>query len=168
VDFHLFLGAQSTEGSSEETRILLRFANVPAGVKIFVTNQPVQSSILRGEVHLIQADALGGGAPTIIEPVEVASLTEQAYRIAPVELDGGWGLVVWSIKSDDRARFCKLTFGIAVAYASDLGGHLPGLGTATLSACLAPVSTVTTMANSAPVPRFAGIGDSMTVFSIRA
>ena len=59
----------------------------------------------------------------------------------------------------DASTFATVSIPIYVAYDTDVA--LPGLGSGTVSAALAPVSTVTTADPNAPSPRFAFTGEGL-------
>ena len=143
------------------TRLVARFNNVPAGVSLSVPAQ-VQSSDsllvarLRGGVN---SDFSGGSdvpGPGMI----------------PVSLAGGTGFAVWEITGSANVmgslNIDHFTIPVTVSYFPDVISGIPAMGMATVSGSVAPISTITTMSQGAPEPRFADTAMNQGAFVIRS
>lgn len=145
------------------TRFRMTFANVPAGVQIFVGTRGVATTEST-EVHLVTTDVNGAGAYSAT--AATASGTDQcgiSYSIAPVTISGGSGIAVWEVVATNPLFPGRVEIPVVVAYRSNTAAGLPGLGTATAAASFAPISTVTTQSATAPLPRFADTGTARSV-----
>jgi hypothetical protein len=148
------------------TRLMLRFAGVPAGALIFVGTYEapggVSATAATSRVRLISTDASGAGT---FSPVTATS----SGNIAPVAITGGAGLAVYEvINSDPTAVNENIDVPVIVAFTSNTATNTPGLGTATITGSFAPLSTVITQSSTAPLPRFADTPSSKTGFIINA
>lgn len=150
----------------ERTRLMLRFGNVPAGVDLFCTTEEVAGVPEDLSASLTVTDATGAGPfqnPTIHGH---ASYENRSRALSKIGLHWGWGQAVWEIVKAGNAPSQCLTVGIAVAYAPVFSQSLPGLGTASVFASFAPVTTLGCSSATAPVPRFAEISMAIDLFSI--
>ena len=127
------------------TRLMLRFANVPAGATPFV---PTVDST--GKARLVSTDASGGGSFST-----VSATNSNGY--APVTITAGGGVAVYEVMNSDPLATDDILVPVVLAYTANTGASpaLPALGAATISGSFAPLSTVTTQSASAPLPRFA-------------
>jgi len=158
------------------TRVAARFTNVPAGTRIFVSTNSVQSST-NGDIGsptaqaiLVSTDANGAGGSFAssgsIVPVGVASTTtllcpganNPNAAAAEVPLTAGAGMAVWEVTAANSANIDTLFFYMGVAFASNTGNNLPGLGQSSLTGSFAPFYAANSNANAAssalPIPRF--------------
>jgi hypothetical protein len=127
------------------TRLMLRFANVPAGLIPFIPTVDTT-----GKARLVSTDANGAGAFSA-----VSATNSNGY--APVTITNGAGVAVYEVMTSDPLATDDVLVPVVLAYAANTGASpaLPALGTATISGSFAPLSTVTTQSASAPLPRFA-------------
>jgi hypothetical protein len=130
--------------ADEGTRLLVNFQNIPVGVSLFTQALPPLSQgpdVLR----LTNTDAAGAG------PFSPA--VGNSSGIVPIPLVGGNGIAVFESLESDPNTFAQVNVPIYVAY--DATSGLPALGSGTVSAAIAPISSVTIADASSPVPRFA-------------
>jgi hypothetical protein len=156
------------------TRVAARFTNVPAGTRIFVSTNSVQSST-NGDIGsptaqaiLVSTDANGAGGSFAsagsIVPVGVASTTtlscagNPSAAAAEVPLTAGAGMAVWEVTAANSANIDTLFFYMGVAYAANTANNLPGLGQSSVTGSFAPFYAANSNANAAssalPIPRF--------------
>jgi hypothetical protein len=178
------------------TRLMARFANVPAGVSLYASLYPVTSCSDCGPssrpmitsvrnatstevvntvtiphrtmARLVSTDSNGAGAFSGVVATNNSSFDFGASS-APISLNNGAGTAVWEVLNADPLLGQTYEFGIGVSYVANTSNNLPGLGSATVAGSFAPLSTVTTAtASSAPIPRFADTSTARTIFSISA
>lgn len=170
------------------TRLMARFANVPAGVALYATLYPVTSSTTNSgclgpykegcitavnnatsasltQARLITTDS--NGASSFSAVTKTNASTEGAAS-APIALNNGSGMAVWEVMNANPLQTQTYEFGIGVSYVANTSNNLPGLGSATVAGSFAPLSTVTTASTSAPIPRFADTSSAKTIFTINA
>ena len=170
------------------TRLMARFANVPAGVVLYASLHPVVTSTTNAGclgqfkdacitavrtattstltmARLVTTDANGGGSFSRVTGTNVA---EGGAGTAPIALNNGAGMAVWEVLQADPLTTQTYEFGIGVSYVANTSNNLPGLGSATVAGSFAPLSTVTTQSASAPLPRFADTSSARTIFTISA
>jgi len=168
------------------TRLMARFANVPAGVVLYASLYPVSTCSDCGPssrpaitsvrsatsstltmARLITTDANGGGAFSRVTGTNSSSFDFGAAT-APIALNNGAGMATWEVLQADPLTSQTYEFGIGVSYVANTSNNLPGLGSATVAGSFAPLSTVTTQSASAPLPRFADTSSARTIFTISA
>jgi hypothetical protein len=168
------------------TRLMARFANVPAGVSLYASLYPVVScsdcgpssrpaitavrnatSATLTQARLVSTDANGAGAFSGVVATNNSSFDGGAAT-APISLNNGAGTAVWEVMNADPLIGQTYEFGIGVSYVANTSNNLPGLGSATVAGSFAPLSTVTTASASAPIPRFADTSTARTIFTISA
>ncbi len=168
------------------TRLMARFANVPAGVSLYATLYPVSScgdcgpggrpaitgirnatSATLTQARLVSTDSNGAGAFSAVTATNNSSFDGGAAT-APIALNNGAGTAVWEVMNADPLTGQTYEFGIGVSYVANTSNNLPGLGSATVAGSFAPLSTVTTASSSAPIPRFADTSTARTIFTISA
>jgi hypothetical protein len=168
------------------TRLMARFANVPAGVVLYASLYPVSTcsdcgpgsrpaiSSVRNATsstltmaRLVTTDANGGGSFSRVTGTNSSSFDGGAAT-APIALNNGAGMAVWEVLQADPLTSQTYEFGIGVSYVANTSNNLPGLGSATVAGSFAPLSTVTTQSASAPLPRFADTSSARTIFTISA
>jgi hypothetical protein len=148
------------------TRLMLRFRGVPEGVAVFVTNQEVKAEPAGLRATLVETGPWGTGA-WIVRPIEHAGNYEgKSVEIARVSLVLGSGIAVWEVESATSDISQMITVGVLVAYNGELEVGLPAAGSASMVANLAPLSVVTTISSSAPIPRFADVPARLEFFTI--
>ena len=168
------------------TRLMARFANVPAGVALYASLYPVSTCSDCGTssrpaitsvraatsstltmARLITTDVNGGGSFSRVTGTNTSSFDSGAAT-APIALNNGAGMAVWEVLQADPLTSQTYEFGIGVSYVANTSNNLPGLGSATVAGNFAPLSTVTTQSASAPLPRFADTSSARTIFTISA
>jgi hypothetical protein len=150
------------------TRLMLRFNSVPAGAQIFVGVYEVSgttaTTAATSRVRLISTDALGAGGFTAV----AGTNTTGGMPFAPVTITNGAGVAVYEVMNSDPTNPESIDVPIAVAFASNTSTPTPALGTSNVVGSFAPLSTVTTISSSAPIPRFADVPRTATDFTINA
>lgn len=168
------------------TRLMARFANVPAGVVLYASLYPVVTCSDCGPssrpaitaartattstltmARLVTTDANGGGSFSRVTGTNTSSFDFGAAS-APIALNNGAGMATWEVMQADPLTSQTYEFGIGVSYVANTSTNLPGLGSATVAGSFAPLSTVTTQSASAPLPRFADTSSARTIFTISA
>jgi len=168
------------------TRLMARFANVPAGVVLYASLYPVVTCSDCGpssrpaitaartattstltQARLVTTDANGGGSFSRVTGTNSSSFDGGAAT-APIALNNGAGMATWEVLQADPLTSQTYEFGIGVSYVANTSNNLPGLGSATVAGSFAPLSTVTTQSASAPLPRFADTSSARTIFTISA
>ena len=168
------------------TRLMARFANVPAGVVMYASLYPVVTCSDCGPssrpaitaaraattstltmARLVTTDANGGGSFSRVTGTNTSSFDFGAAT-APIALNNGAGMATWEVLQADPLTSQTYEFGIGVSYVANTSNNLPGLGSATVAGSFAPLSTVTTQSASAPLPRFADTSSARTIFTISA
>jgi hypothetical protein len=164
------------------TRLLARFANVPTGVRVYVSAHALGSGSVStgadwangGETssmvvaYGVVADAngasavFGGGAAFVNPSSGQGEKTPAAGSVPPganpdgglveVPLVGGAGSFTWEIFGADEVDQDTVSFAVTYAYRASSN---PPTGTPTVDGSLAPLSTINKMDASAPLPRFA-------------
>jgi len=167
------------------TRLMARFANVPAGVSLYASVYPVTSSTTNagclgafgsacitgvqnsanGIARLTNTDANGGGG---FSAAMAAATSQEGAAMAPLTVSGGNATAVWEVLNADPLQSETLEFGIGVAFTANTANNLPGLGAATVAGSFAPLSTVVMASNSAAIPRFANVSNPTTAFTINS
>jgi hypothetical protein len=142
------------------TRLMIRFASVPAGAQVFVGVYQNLTNATNSMVRLVSTDASGNGA--------FSAVTATSGVYAPVSITGGAGVAVYEVMTSSPLAVESVDVPVVIAYTANTTANSPGLGTATVTGSFAPLSTVTTQSISAPVPRFADVPTSKTGFTINA
>ena len=132
--------------ASQGTRLMAKFNNVPAGVKLYVTVS--QTNVSSPGAQLIATDAQGSGAYSPVAQTTTALFGATQFGIAPVTITGGSGVAVWEITASDPLQQETLRFGILVAYAA------PVAGSTAVAGLFAPTTTIDSADSTAPIPRF--------------
>jgi len=158
------------------TRLIARFAGVPAGVKLFVTvaETPVATSSTMDAVLVSVSDTTGTGGSASF-PVTGSGTagcgTMSGLSIIEVPLFGGAGAATWEVTASSGIATETVAFGLAMAYSSNPASNIPAvtLGVpATVSGNFAPISSVATMSTVAPIPRFADVPISASMLEVNA
>lgn len=168
-------------GATTGTRLMARFTNIPAGVRLFATTGPSF-----GSSSGIQAAFVGSGTPAISgvgQPSPVTPVPSSATLFCPVA--GGAGLpavelpvtngtasAVWEITAADPGVNENAVFGIGVAYSPDLSTGTPGIGGASVAGSFAPAyaagSGAERASNILPIPRFQENTSAVSAFRINS
>jgi hypothetical protein len=142
---------------SNATRLRAVFANVPTGVSVWV--EVNAGGVLTGD---FETSIVSGADDTV------------ALGYRRVTLTGGTGSVVWEItgnnNADPLALLEEATFNVIVSFPANVNvpvqlGPTPA---ATVGGSFAPISTVTTASNNAPIPRFIDTAVAEDLFQVRA
>jgi len=177
-----FLGdVQNSPGvASSGTRLAARFANIPAGVRLYVTTTSVAqgtTTASQAQAILVNADPNGAGGTILTSgsttPLTgiTATATLTCAGLRPGTIGGGSGanavelpvvngtaVATWEIVGSDPSIIEDAFFLVAVAATANTANNLPGLGTSTVTGNFAPFYAASTGANAAsaslPVPRF--------------
>jgi hypothetical protein len=168
-------GTGNVGEATNGTRLAVRFSNVPANLRVFVstTNAFVAGqAIPAGRAVYVSTDVNGAGGATSLVPTSITSayvgpsITCTGVNEAPaveVPIVNGTGLAVWEIistgvpETDNALNGTneELWFPYGVAYRFATGSNQVGLGTGTVIGNLAPFYTAAnTMSQILPVPRF--------------
>lgn len=147
------------------TRLIARFTNVPAGVRLFVQTAAdlriIGPNTVSGSLRLIQAD------PNCAGPYSPAAANTAGYT--EVTIVGGTGSACWEVLTTDTTAFERAVINVVVAYKSNTAANLPGLGTSNANGNLAPLSTVATAGGAGvAIPRFIDTAVSRRIFTINA
>jgi hypothetical protein len=160
-------GLSSAGLADTGTRLMLNFANVPAGAQIFVGTYEIvgttAATATTSRVRLVSTDANGAGAFSA-----VTATSAGPPALAPVAITGGAGIAVYEVMKSDPQSSENIDIPVVVAFTSSTATNVPGLGTATVTGSFAPISTVITQSASAPIPRFIASPINATAFTINA
>jgi hypothetical protein len=137
-------------GATQGTRFILRFYNVPNGVRIATPVRLVGTSGGGHTLTLVKVtgtDANGAGA-----------LNATLSPSAEVTITGGFGFVIYEVVDSNPFVVENVIVPIWAAWRANTANDLPAVGTLQASAAFAPLSTVTTANKDAPEPRFVDTG----------
>ncbi len=141
-------------GATQGTRFLIRFYNVPNGVRIAVPNAVWGNGRLK-IFRISNADARGiGQFQTALAPSVELSIA------------GNFAYVVYEVVDDDPFRIERVKIPVTVGYKANTPNDLPAVGTMQVSVSFAPISTVGTSSDSEPEPRFVDTGSPRSIFGI--
>jgi len=140
------------------TRLRAAFANVPAGVTLYVSTRNTNTT---GDLARLTSSESGA-----FSAVSASSATGAPANVAAVTITAGAGTVVWEVTESDSTTFSTVTFNVYASYTANPGAGSPALGTATVAGNFAPVSTVTTASSTAPIPRFVDSSTAGNVMTI--
>ncbi|MBI2690161.1 MAG: hypothetical protein HYX27_27970 [Acidobacteria bacterium] len=135
--------------ATQGTRLMARFANVPAGVRLYVTVTETGATPGSEKTRLVQTDSNGAGAYQAIPALATPLFGGGAPLPAELTIANGAGIAVWEA-TDQLNPFTADTLRFGVLAVSD--GTANGAVTAT--GFLAPLSEVNVSDSSAPMPRF--------------
>lgn len=140
------------------TRLRAAFANVPAGVTLYVS---IASTNTTGDKARLTSTESGA-----FSAVAASTVTGAPAGVAAVTLTSGAGTAVWEVTQSDPTTFSAITFNVYASYTANPGAGSPALGTATVAGNFAPISTVTTASATAPIPRFVDSSTAGNVITI--
>ena len=143
-------GLNTTDLATQGTRLMATFANIPDGVKLFVTTAPLPSSSATF-ARLTVTDSAGSGSYSPVAQTTTIKIGSATVGIAPVTLVNGAGTVAWEVLGSDPAVLETYQFGLVVAYSAT------PTGTAAVAGELGPTSSVATADVTSPLPRFADV-----------
>lgn len=136
--------------ASQGTRLMAKFDNVPAGVKLYATVR--QTNTNSPAAQLTVTDAQGAGTYAPVAQTSTALFGTTQFGIAPITITNGSAVAVWEITTSDALQQETIRFGILAAYSA------PVAGSAALAGLFAPTTTLDTADATAPIPRFDGRG----------
>jgi hypothetical protein len=166
------------------TRLQVRFSNVPANVRIYVSVGALANTAVTsgsswtggGETTALAAAygvvaTSGGIIPSV--PVAPSSTAERgalggnvnryptgaAQGLIEVPLVSGAGTFVWEIFGQDPNSIDTVSFAVSPAFRT---ANNPGTGAMSVNGSFSPVSSVNTMSSTAPIPRFADQSTAVT------
>ena len=129
--------------ADQGTQLILRFTNIPAGIKIYVTNTQVNNGTSAG-IHGVLVSTGATGTSTLY--CKGTSTTPgTAYAATQVAITGGAGSATWEITDATVTTQKSISFGVSVQYKADTSNGLPGLTGTTpggVSGNFAPINTV--------------------------
>src|SRR5262249_41115136 len=120
------------------TRILAVFNNVPAGVRLFVSSRSIASSSPACIDAWLTQNEVGPFSP-LHEGETIAGIP-----VTELTLTNGTAQATWEVVRRDQDVIGWLEFGVFVRFKPDPSKNSPALGTASITADLAPVTTVIT------------------------
>jgi hypothetical protein len=136
------------------TRLNAAFANVPAGITLFVDVDATSSGKDRAR---LTTSASG--------PFSAVNPSGGFPGTATIPVASGAGEAVWEITDADLVAAGGVDFGIYVSYAADPDAQLPALGTATVHGSYAPLGAATT-APAGPIPQFVDASVARDLFRV--
>jgi hypothetical protein len=155
-------------------RLRLDFENVSAGVSLFVpTVVPLTGGTASTTLPYPGASGpTGTGAGAMLRlvssdtgpftPVAGTATLTPGGAAAQLTVVGGAATAVYEVLNSDAAAIETADIPVGVAFAAGS----PQLGTTTVTANFAPISTVTIASSSAPMPRFADSFSPLTAFGV--
>jgi len=159
------------------TRLAVRFTNVPANLRIFVSNVNANTDVATaGRAVLVSTDVNGafGSSPTatngaVTVPTTTADSTyigpritagTSTFRAVEVPVVAGTALAVWEIVDNGNNTTLtgtseELWFPYAIGFRFAAGSNQVGIGVATVTGSFAPFyAAANTMSQVNPIPRF--------------
>jgi len=148
-------------GATQGTRFLIRFFNVPSGVRLALPNsvRNASASVNGHFLRLVRvplSDANGGGALGLLT----------GTFSTEVAITGTFGLALYEVVDDDPFAVENVFVPVVAAHRANTGSDLPAVGTMQMSVTFAPISTVTSASASAPEPRFVDTSSNRNVLQI--
>jgi hypothetical protein len=163
--FELEASDTGSLAESERVRLMLRFANIPCGVELFVGLTGLQDLNLTPLARLIETDSNGAGAVSLVEPTSAFDARSQTVPCSQLNITNGCTRAVYLL-SLPPLRSMTVLIPIRVSFPHECSAATVELGSASVAVSLAPLSTVTTPSSSAPTPRFADTSKSFDLFQI--
>ncbi len=125
-----------TGGADSGTGLMVRFSNIPAGVRIFVTTTPVAAGTSAGITAAISSPGSSAATATI-----------GGVTARQVSISNNVGSARWNVTSNVAGATAQksIAFGVAVAFVSNTSAGSPGLtldAPGAVAGLFAPVSTV--------------------------
>jgi hypothetical protein len=146
ADFPAVRGLDRAGKADAGSRVYVKFAGVPAGVKLYVPSRiDITAGSPAGVAHLTSTNANGDGG---FSPV-----AGNANGLAQVSISGGEGMIVYEVLNADAFTVEQIKVPVAAAF---LPGQA-GLGTIRIRTGMAPyiAAGLDAADGSSPVPRFA-------------
>jgi hypothetical protein len=184
----LFTGTPIVGLADTGTRILLRFNNLGAGVRVFVQTTvplntpggsatstgtctlstcsappeppaPVTPGITNGQLTLVTSDVTGAGGPGF-------SAVSGTGGVAEVSYSGTTGYATYEVVNSDPNVPETAFINVFVAFVSATANNLPAPGASTVNVSFAPLSNVGTASSTDPIPRFGDTSTPRAAFTI--
>jgi hypothetical protein len=180
----LFTGTPIVGLADTGTRILLRFNNLGAGVRVFVAttasldlpgstystqtpSSPAQppagvqtaSGLANGQLTLVTSDVTGAGGPGF-------SAVSGTGGIAEVSYSGTTGYATYEVVNSDPNTPETAFINVYVGFVSATANNLPAPGASTVNVSFAPLSNVGTASSTDPIPRFGDTSTPRAAFTI--
>jgi hypothetical protein len=157
-------GSNNGAGASQGTRFLISFFNIPEGLDITVFEYIEHgSTLLTGDALALayvsgaDSNGAGGSAVSTTDPTDTRT----------INISGGFGTVVYEVVDNNPFKVEECPIGIWVEWEADTANDLPAIGTGSVAASFAPLSTITVADEDAPEPRFIDTaGDPDGIISI--
>jgi hypothetical protein len=146
--FGLTAGSVGLADTGTEFGVTL--ANIGAGVNLFVPN----------------SINLTSGASTTGTAVLVG--TNGGGGTSQITVSGNSASIVYEVVFSNVSVIETAVIPVTVAFISNTGSNLPGLGTSTAAVNFAPIATVQTASSSAPIPRFCSTHSPGNLFTINS
>jgi hypothetical protein len=148
------------------TRFTAVFNNLPAGVRIFVSQFAISNST--GNAQAVTGETVPDGSAGI--PAATAFGTNASPGSVPVveitPTSGNTATATWESITNSPTAIDTYNFGVWISYTASPGTNSPAAGTSTVNLRYGPASTVTTASSSAPEPRFLDTSSAKNAFSI--
>lgn len=144
-------GMRAAGAANHGTRLIYQFSGVPNGVQLWIPAvlnvTSVLTSLNTGTARLTNTDSNGAGP---FSPV-----TGNGSGYSQVSVFNGAGIAVYEVLFADAFTQERIDLPVAVAYVANPGNNLPTPGVQSgVTVSFAPLSTVGTASDSAPIPRF--------------
>ena len=153
-------------GASTGTRLMARFANIPANVRLFVTTGPsygssstVQANLVQvapGNITQVTAPGITGAIPGD-KTLFCANVTGNGRAGVEVPVVDGTATAIWEVTEANPSANETLIFGVAVAYTNELTAGRPQTAQTSVTLGFAPAyaaGSSTTASSILPIPRF--------------
>jgi len=179
----------STGIADSGTRLAVRFANVPANLRIFVTTTNVgnAATLAGSRAVFVSTDPNGAniGVPGIRVPGDPfaggsnlqnftvgGAATGDRFPLIEVPVVNGTGVAVWEVVTSNPSANEDFFFGYGIGYTHQTGSTQVGLGTSTVIGNLAPFYASGTnaerMSTLLPIPRFVARTETINAINVRA
>lgn len=139
-------------GADDGTRFILKFFNVPAGVRVFTPLKIVGSGRLK-ITKLAGTDANGAGG-------SLGTATKE------VSIVNGFGFAVYLVEDDNPFAPESVVIPVVAGFTANTPNDRPAIGTMSMSVNFAALSTVGTASDTAWIPRFVENNSPRSVFGV--
>jgi hypothetical protein len=144
-------GMRIAGAANHGTRLIYQFSGVPNGVQLWIPGAVRVDSTLTGgrtgTARLITTDSNGANA--------FSPTSTNGAGFAQVGVFNGAGIAVYEVLFADPFTQERIDVPVAVAYVANPGNNLPTPGVQSgVTVSFAPLSTIGTASDTAPIPRF--------------
>ncbi len=144
-------GMRAAGAANHGTRLIYQFSGVPNGVQLWIPAVLNVTSVLTGlntgVARLSNTDSNGAG------PFSPVTGNSSGYN--QVSVFNGAGIAVYEVLFADAFTQERIDLPVSVAYVANPSNNLPTPGVQSgVTVSFAPLSTVGTASDSAPIPRF--------------